>query len=227
VFGEVTATSGGQTGSSSYTQLGDIGGKGVGSSSVESDLSFYCEEDSIILGVQYFMPKGFYDSVGMDPFNSYLQREDFPLPMTENLGLRPIYAKYMYNTGQAVTRNSIMGFTFSFPELKTGIDRNYGLFGLNFDAFAAGTSSNPNPVLVNLPGSLSTFATHVYGLFYKFNQGGTLSADDFKVVPNDLDTIFRVNYSKVGDESTDQFYGWMAIKLSVVNGMSVFGLPSL
>lgn len=226
VFGEVTATSGGNTGSSTYTQLGDVGGKGVGASGREDDLSFYVDEDSIILGVQYFMPKGFYDSDGMDLFNAYLQREDFPMPMFENLGLRPVYAKALYNSGPASDRNSIIGYTYAWSELKTGIDRNFGLFANTMIKFTKGTTSAPTPNVSSVSGVLSSFVTHVSKMRSIGLSPVPLSADYFKVVPSDLNQIFKQNYSDIGDESTDQFYGWMALKLSVVNGMSLYSLPT-
>ena len=233
IFGEVTATSGGQTGTTSggsavYSQLGDIGGKGIGSSQNDEDLHFYCEEDSIIMGLQYFMPKGFYDSIGMDDFNAYSVREDFPQPEFENLGLRPLYAKTLSNQGSATDRNVIIGYTVPQQCLKLGIDWNHGLFNRDMLLFNAPTTAGTGqPVGFTTSGALMSFATHVDQYRIMAQSPTAATAALFKVVPNDLDSIFKLNYSAIGNEFNDQFYGWMRIKLAIVNWQSIHGQPSL
>lgn len=59
------------------SQLGKVGGKGVGHEGFNNDIEFTCKEDCIILGVCYSMPRTSYDSVMIKNWNVKLDREDF------------------------------------------------------------------------------------------------------------------------------------------------------
>lgn len=205
VFGEVTNVA-----ESSSSALGEVGGKGIGASDFDKDIHFYCEEDSIILGVCYFIPRACYD-LQPDEWNNYLTRESFFQPEFQNLGLRPMQNDY----------GIIFGYTVPNQRYKLGADFNEGLFKTTDFRYNISGTSVAHTVQ---PGALRTFSVHsqpVYGL------DAAASADYFKVKPSDLDAIFATSYSNEGSMLTDQFFYNVVIKFAVTQNMSVHGQPSL
>lgn len=218
VFGEVTNTA-----ASVDYELGTVGGKGVGSDS-SSSVDFYCEEDSIILGVQYFLPRASYD-VPFDEWNDKLTREDFFQPEFENLGLRPVYNDYINGGTSYSTRNLVVGYTTPNLRYKIGRDLNLGLFmqkRVNF--FGSGSSDIKSSTVI---GDLSSFAVHTDVTAGNGGSISTANANYFKVYPEALDSLFVSSYEENGDPSRDQFYGQLRINMPVVQGMSVHGQPSI
>lgn len=205
VFGEVTNVA-----ESATSALGEVGGKGIGASDFDKDIHFYCEEDSIILGVCYFIPRACYD-LQPDEWNNYLTRESFFQPEFQNLGLRP-----MQNDN-----GTIFGYTVPNQRYKLGVDFNEGLFKVADQRYAV---SGADVSHVFSPGVLQSFSVHsqpVYAL------AGAASADYFKVKPSDLDPIFATSYNTEHNMLSDQFYYNLVIKFAVTQNMSVHGQPSL
>ena len=223
VFGEVTSTSDVPSGSS----LGEVGAKGVGGHDFnDKDIEFYCEEDSIILGVTYFMPRAMYD-VALDEYNMKLYREDFFQDEFQNLGLRPIYVKNVYPDMAPSILNNIVGYTVPNQRYKLGRDINTGLFCgylYDFDVNSGSVRSSRKT------GTLQSFTTsNIASRFASpYSTGGGVNATYFKVQPEDLDSLFGLSFDSLyASQLTDQFYGQVRIKFAVTQGMSVHGQPSL
>lgn len=218
-FGEVTN----QAASQDYS-LGEIAGKAIGADNFGKDLHFYCEEDSIILGVSYILPRGMYDSM-QDEWNSKLVREDFFQPEFQNLGLRPIYGKYFFQSDQGtISPNAIIGYTVPNQRYKIGRDLNFGQF--RSDTYVYGVASG-SVVHSYVPGVFSPFTVHTTFAGY-FQSQSAVSSDFFKVRPSDLDDIFVSAYdSSNGDPRTDHFFSNVQFKLAVTSPMDVHGQPYL
>lgn len=216
-FGEVTN----QTASFEYA-LGEIAGKAIGGDNFGKDIHFYCEEDSIIIGVTYILPRAMYDVV-QDPWNTNLVREDFFQAEFQNLGLRPIYAKFVSGTS-AWSPNAIVGYTVPNQRYKLGRDFNYGQFKRSTNIVVLNGSS---PSLGTFDGFLSPFAVHT-SFANTFLAPNQLSANYFKVQPQDLDSIFVSAYDSVhNDPRSDHFFCNCQFKLAVTAPMDVHGQPYL
>lgn len=206
VFGEVTNTA-----ASSSNLLGEVGGKGVSAKNFESDIHFYCEEDSIIIGVTYIKPSPCYDFME-DEWDDNLVKEDFWQPEFANLGLRPVYNETM----------NVIAYTIPYQRYKLGRDMNLGIF--NSLTFEAGMSGN-NVSVSQLTGALSNFTIHSR---LPMSWQGPVSAAYFKVLPSHLDSIFAQAYDDTyGSPQTDQFYYHLDIKFAVTANMSIHGVPRL
>lgn len=210
IFGEVTNTA-----NVGGTSLGEVGGKGVGASNFEKDLDFYCEEDSIILGVSYVIPRAIYDCVE-DEWHNNLIREDFYQPEFENLGLRPLI------NPATPTLGYIMGYAPPYQRLKLGKD-------LNMSEFCSSTISyednGTSVVGSSRSGSLAAYTIHVNN-YQNYSSNG-VSYQYFKVLPSHLNDIFVQGYKQDGNPYYDHFFSHLQIKFNVVQGMSYHGQPSL
>ena len=227
-FQEVT-----QMAPGTFGNLGDLGAKGVGRSVGSKDIEFYAQYDSLIIGIQYFMPRAIYDSDGIDIWNVGRVRGDFYSKFFENLGLRPLYVKELDNAtvgfpqNPNLTPNSVIGFTVPNQILKLGIDKNYGEFKKNFDSYVSDTSGTGATLVQADSSYLRNFTIHTFAPSATMDVNGNLNAGYFKVNPEDLDYIFRV--ATPGDHGlgTFQFYGQIYIKLLTSSPMGVHGQPSL
>lgn len=220
VFGEVTSTS-----DTVGASLGELGAKGVGGHDFGEDIEFYCEEDSIILGLTYFMPRAMYD-VALDEYNMKLVREDFFQPEFENLGLRPIYRKNIYPDFTGQYMNTIVGYTVPNQRYKLGKDQNTGLFCRTMYYF---NHDGTNVVRNSIGGPLQSFTTSNISqrLVSSYISSG-VNYEYFKVKPEDLASLFSFSDpSYENSQFGDQFYGNVRIKFATVQGMSVHGQPSL
>lgn len=215
VFGEVTATSDtyqSSGGTSTGQQLGAISGKGIGFGDFGRDIPFYAEEDSIIIGVQYFLARAMYDSFGIDEWSTKLVRNDFFIREFEHLGLRPMYGKF-YDTNSY--GNEIFGFQEANMVYKVGVDRNHGLFKTQYLDFSSGSAQVATS-------ELSAFAVHTNLVAYPGNHG--VPAVFFQAKPSHLNYIFEVNYNNQ-NMATDQFFGQTRFKFYVNAPMDVHSQP--
>ena len=211
-IGEVTSMA--NTGSTG-DPLGAIGGKGVGGRDASELLSYNVDEDSIIIGVCYAIPRTSYDAYRLPSWSTKLTSNDFFIPEFMNLGLRPMYTKefsmiYYDSNGNlkmqtAAGRNAALGYTLPYMEYKADVDENYGLFA-------------------DKDSELGQFVVHS-NLRSSAVVGSGVSSDYFKVKPADMNSIF-VNQSD-GTESTDQLFGEITFRMPVSQNMSVHGVPSL
>lgn len=218
VFGEVTATSDTYNSSAGTgQQLGAIGGKGIGASDYGQDIHFYCEEDSLIIGVQYFLARANYDGLGLDDWFTKLTRNDFFIREYEHLGLRPLYRYHLRYLADGTTDNDIVGFQEANMRYKVGVDRNHGLFNTYY--YKIDNTGQP----VRATSELSAFTVHTNSANYVAGGGG-VNPNYFKAFPSALDYIFETNYNKQ-DMATDQFYGQIRFKFFVNAPMDVHSQP--
>lgn len=216
VFGEVTNTA-----ASASNPLGEIGGKGIGSGDFQNDIHFSCgQDDCIILGLQFFIPRASYDASGVGIWNCKLTRNEFFQPEFEHLGLRPLYGKELQlDPVDFSFNNKTVGFKQPNQEYKLGIDKNYGLFRHAYFDISINEDDSTLEVATKT-GTLQSFVIHNNEVM---DNSGAASLDYFKVRPSDIDYIFASNYT--GDQISDQFYGYLRFKFKVNVGMSVFGEP--
>lgn len=207
---EVTQTSPGTDSSGNYQPLGTIGGKGVGSSNFQDAIHFDCSDgDYIIMGVSYFVARLQYDSLRFDPFVTKYALNHFFQPEFENLGLQPVYQKYLSlstlsGDSADIANNIVRFYQTRYQEYKTGIDVNFGLF--------------------NRDCQLSPFVSHFNLDKRVFGLAG-LTWQFFKALPDDVDNMFVTSADPT--ELTDQFFAIVDFKVMCTQLMSVHGQPPL
>lgn len=223
-FGEVTQTVD-TSAAGSPSNLGAVGGKGIGSSDFEEDLNFYCEEDSLIVGIHYFIPTAMYDKT-QDPWVQNLVREDFFQPEFQNLGLRPVLLKNIsgaYRLINPTDDNTIVGYTVPNELYKIGRSENYYLFNKLYELVEHDAAAQDYLIKGTFTSPLSAFTVHANSVDQYYSS--TINADYFKVKPQVLDPLFAQAY--LGRPDTDQFFGCFRIKFAKVHPMDVHGQPSL
>lgn len=208
-IGEVTSTANTVSGPNG-DQLGAIGGKGVGGSSYQKDIEVDTyDDDCLIMGIAYTLPRSMYDALRVDSFNFKFSREDIFNPEFMDLGLRPITRqefKQVISPSGGTANNYILGYVPRDQEYKIGIDENHGLF--------AG-------------GMLDVFTTHTNTLARGIAAGSSgVTLAYFKCYPADLDDIFVTQWDPQY-QITDQFYGQIVFKFISRQNMSVHGQPRL
>lgn len=203
--------------------LGNIGAKGLGGSDKDSPIKFHCEYDCIIMGIHYFSLRSRYDSYGVEPWNTHLTRNEFYVKAFENLGLRPFLLQNIHGVEAAPA--TVIGWSLPNFEYKIKPDLNHGAFKDSFLTFID-TGSDPSaPDYVGYDSSyLSTFVPHTNEVI---NSGGLVTADYFKVAPEDLDNVFKEKVPSDHRRSYFQFYTDYVISVPAVIPMSIHGQPTL
>lgn len=225
IFQEVT-----QTSPFSGSDLGDLGAKGVGQGQMNDDIEFYAQYDSIIIGIQYFMPRAIYDSFGFDVWNVSRARGDFYSRFFENLGLRPLFAGELSTIGYvragALDPNTVLGFTVPNQALKIGKDLNLNEFQQEFERYVV--NDNQDGVISEISTNyLRTFTMHNTATKAALDGDGNISALYFKVNPEDLDYIFKTPCTADHRLGFFQFYGQLYVKFLISAPMGVHGQPHM
>ena len=203
--------------------LGNLGAKGLGNGENEKPIDFYCKYDSIVIGLHYFVPRARYDAYGLHPWNTKIAQNDFYIKAFENLGLRPFYSTNI----DAERSPIILGWTVPNFEYKILPDLNTGCFKRKFVNFVVtNPSSGVFQASVANNGQstdpLSTFVPHTEEPL----NTSTVTAEYFKVAPEDLDNIFKNQVGASRSKTRYQFFGEFRISVPVVAPMSVHGQPS-
>lgn len=101
------------------TTIGDIAGKGYGSTDGMQDLTFTAPCEGIIMAILSIEPIADYASTGCELQNRYKHTLDFWHPELDNLGMQPLPLSCFNVTEQA---NIPIGWQYRFSELKTKYD---------------------------------------------------------------------------------------------------------
>lgn len=189
-----------------YSKLGQIGGKGI-ISSTPNEIDYEVKENGIIIGTYYILPIVNYPAVGIDKENLHLEFEDFYQPEFQNIGLSTVnlaeLTSYYLGEQTPVPIDTPLGYAPRYLEYKTEIDKVY-------DEFMAGQSLSAWNV--SIPSERLTDFTNAK-IDYRW----------MKVPPNSMDAIFSVAYD--GTEATNNFLVNAYITVKAIRPMSVDGMP--
>lgn len=215
---DVTATAAGDIGNHDYEKsiLGQVSGKikqgGEDGKVFERDFN----EDGIIIGVHYVMPRNNYDSFRLDKFNTKISRFDYYYPQFDGLGMQPILA-YERNLPLPEASNvapspyakasSLFGFVPRYYEYKQRTNEVHGIFQSEQSDDAWTLTNNGS---------------------YGNSNGAILDASNpvnYKIIPSITDRIFVTGYN--GSQTTDPFWHYYYFDVTTISDMEVFGTPSL
>jgi len=108
---------------------GTITGYGVSASQKVKPIDFEAPEHGIFMALMSSVPEAVYRPIGLDFSNTYQSRADYPLPVTDQLGQRPLFGFEVVNSGNSSNNNSRLGWLARHQELKLKQDKRY----LGFD----------------------------------------------------------------------------------------------
>lgn len=113
---------------------GTITGYGVASTEdKQKPIDFEAPEHGIFLALYSCVPEAVYRPIGLDFAHTYQTRADFPLPVTDELGQRPLFNFEIQNTASATQNNARRGWLARHQELKLKQDIRF----LGFDTTRA------------------------------------------------------------------------------------------
>lgn len=241
-IGEVvsTATTNAQDNGKSLagSTIGDIAGKGFGSTPSQSDVSFTAPCEGIIMAIFSIEPIPDYASMGLDPVNRYSKPFDFWRPELDNLGMQPIDGTfYDVNVFSEVSPSRrIFGWQYRFSELKQRFDivnegfwdtDKYTWIGYRQMTNESG-DSNLSPALSTEsyfyvpPQYTNTIFLSSFYLNFPFNKPDDSNTPDYKIGYN----WNSDNNSSVFAYSGDNFLVDADFKMFKSSPMSVFSLPN-
>lgn len=103
------------------SSIGDIAGKGFGSTSNQKDLEFTAPCEGILMAVFSIEPLVDYASRACETRLRYRDMLDFYHPELDNVGMQPMFGHFM-STDPTPNRDSLTGWTYRYAELKSRVD---------------------------------------------------------------------------------------------------------
>ncbi|UPW41414.1 major capsid protein [Dipodfec virus UA06Rod_5] len=224
--------------------IGDIAGKGFGSSNPSQDIDFTAPCHGLIMAISSIEPIPDYASRGCELQNRYLEPFDFYRPEFDNIGMVPLYNSFF--TGNFVgneNSSQITGWTYRYSELKTKFDVVNESIWNTYRCSWAGTKQSlygsPNNGSFNPSVSPSLFSLffcppqYTNDVFlidvptYTFEPGAAVNPNPAKYVSNGSNgTNFANSFNKANNVyKGDSFLVNLDMKSFKTSIMSVHSLP--
>lgn len=166
----------------SEMSAGTITGYGVAKSDDKQGvINFEAPEHGVFMALYSAVPEAVYRPVGLDFVNTYQSRADFPLPVTDELGQRPLFGFEVVNTGVSAKNNARLGWLARHQELKLKRDMRY----TGFDA------------------------TLAYWIPVRTDEQYSNDLASYYINPDYLNDIMLVNYSDFDKIDGDLEFGWL------------------
>lgn len=160
---------------------GTITGYGVSNSpEKQKPIEFEAPEHGVFLALYSAVPEAVYRPTGLDFLNTYQTRADYPLPVTDELGQRPLFGFEVVNSGISEQDNSRLGWIARHQELKLKKD----IRALGFDT------------------------TLAYWIPARTEQAYANDLPSYYINPNYLDDMMLVPYSGI-DSILGLSYKWL------------------
>ena len=183
-IGEVVATATSSAGEGENSVLGEIAGRGLGSSDGNKDIKFTAPCHGYLMAIYSAVPDIDYKGYGLDRINTYVGINSFPHPEFDNIGMQPLYT-FQSNLQDETTQindnlvspASFLGWQYRWSELKLSFDRVYGAF---------------NHTLTDWTSSIFFGQLYFGDLNNKYNMQFW---DNFYVPPTYLDNIFALSFA--------------------------------
>lgn len=218
--------------------LGDIAGKGFGSTSPSKDINFTCPCHGIIMAISSIEPLADYASVRPDIDNRYLNSFDFYHPELDNLGMQPLWDYGAYNNmvgtpTPAVFSNPI-GWQPRHMELKTKYDVvNESMIvghreswvgykqSLYFDSMPAGAAVQPFTIFYIAP----QYTNNIFLMSVPYYSTSVL-ANAYKMTDQVVTGGVWIDKTFLADcYASDNFLVNMDMRVYKTSCMSVHSLP--
>lgn len=216
-------------------QLGDIAGKGFGSSNGGNPVNFTAPCHGILMAIYSIEPIPDYASTVTERKNLYRERFDFYHPELDNVGMQPFDTPLLYSSVGAVSTR-ISGWTYRYSELKTNFNVvNESLWdtsraswqGNKQMPYIAGAAQATKPVDMSKFNVFYIIPQYTNSIFnYPFNNYNNLP-EDKKFVNNWDDHWNEGSLTSTNCYSGDNFINNIDIQCYKVSPMSVHSLPKI
>ena len=126
MIGEVVSTAAGETTGGSSSVLGELGGRGLGSSNKNKRIKFTAPDDGIVMILYACVPEVDYKDEGIDRQNLYTNIMYWPRPEFDRLGMQPLY---LVQSSVGIDNiNTVIGWQYRWAEFKLTYDIVHGAF---------------------------------------------------------------------------------------------------
>lgn len=185
---------------------GTITGYGVVGSDEDKPIEFTAPEHGIFLALFSAVPDSIYRPVGLDFMHTYITRADYPLPVTDELGQRPLFGFEVVNTGLPAKDNVRLGWLARHQELKLKKDMRFTGFDTTLSYWIPARtdeqySNNLASYYVN-PDYLDDIMLVKYSDFAKIDTLSNGFADNAAFDGDPLMHFFKVHCFKSSKQST-------------------------
>lgn len=192
--------------------VGQVYGKGVGSSRSNDDIEFTAKEHGILMCIASIVPELDYSAEGLNVFNTKFKRGDYFHPELQDLGLQPVFAfelNHQVGDMDGYSNSDLLGFVPRYAEYKTAYDTLHGEFrnGRFFSTWSAS--------------QLVAIADDGGDNIEAKQAGSGISRNTLLINPKSLDRIFTIAFN--GSEVTDQFMTQAQFVVKVIRPMSITG----
>lgn len=185
---------------------GTITGYGVVGSDEDKPIEFTAPEHGIFLALFSAVPDAIYRPVGLDFMHTYISRADYPLPVTDELGQRPLFGFEVVNTGIPAKDSVRLGWLARHQELKLKKDMRYTGFDTTLSYWIPARtdeqySNNLASYYVN-PDYLDDIMLVKYSGFEKIDTLSNGFADNAAFDGDPLMHFYKVHCFKSSKQST-------------------------
>lgn len=201
------------TSNNDNTDLGELGGNGVGVVSGHK-VHFKSTGFGVILITFYVEKPSEYDSFGINRFNQILDVWDLPYPEFANISLVPVDS---YSLNAYGSNHDILGYLPRFFEHKTDIDSVHGEF---YNSSPLASLSDTSGFVVDDDKRGGVFSQYVTP---RHSYGSADTVNFLYISPSSVDNIFVSASDAL--QSSDQFKINCNIDCKAVLPLSVVGLP--
>lgn len=193
----------------SYTDAGQITGKGIASNNPKDYTEFTAPCHGIFIALFSVVPDAVYSGNMTDFVHTYYNRASFPNPVTDELGERPLYGFELNNI--SINNNPLIkGWVPRFNELKLKPSTAHGAFKTSLKYWI------PSHTL-----DLSFENSNYFAPFYiRPDYINSILLTPYDVSPSGISSTPQTYYD------TDPFLHFFRIECYKASKMSSFGVPS-
>lgn len=173
MIGEVVATAAGASGTGNNSSLGEIAGRGVGSSGNNRNITFTAPCHGLLMAIYSAVPEIDYKAMGIDYQNVLNNINQYPRPEFDNIGMQPLW-QFESNLSYLSYLNSsvYIGWQYRYSAFKLAYDTVHGAFN---------------------------YTLNDWTMSYTFGNAGYSSTPiyDFYCSPTLLDNVFSLSFAPV------------------------------
>lgn len=210
---------------------GEITGIGWSNLDGNKPIEFTAPCHGILMAIFSAEPKTTYAASAIPKDMMLLQREDFPMPETDNLGMQPMfgYEQRLVSTGLT----SVLWWQYRFQEFKLKPSRSLAGFGYRFNSFL---SASGDDIILDPKYSVGS----EYNWNLQRDIMDSLNVSNFLIRPNSLNSILLYQYdpnlfaldpldftNETLPYLRDPLKNFLSFHYVKSSWMSTYGLPNL
>ena len=238
MIGEVVATAAGASGTGNSSSLGEISGRGVGSSGNNRNITFTAPCHGLLMAIYSAAPEIDYKAMGIEYQNVLNNVNQYPRPEFDNIGMQPLWQFESNLSYLSYLNTSVyIGWQYRYSAFKLAYDSVHGAFNytlndwtMSYTFGTAGYTTSPvydfycSPTLLDNVFSLS-FAPPVFSESGK--SGILLGYSSDAGTPEGSDPTLKTTFNNSVVYERDPLLHTLDISYKKTSWMSTYGLPNL